>query len=186
MALPKHRRTKLIEGTKRAVDRTTDLTGATERRVRKALDEIAKGRYDLSDFANDVLGQWSDFFSMLYRSGSDDGVATAYIITSGALPAAEWVPLPDVVVGADVRCTDLTGPVTVSAAGATTPHLIPSTDVEIHDPATNAAPTGTEELDSVKIKLRNPGAVPAQPGVYQGVLTLLGTKVLARVVFVRK
>lgn len=185
MALPKHRRTKLIEGTKRAVDRTTELAVATERRVRKALDEVAKGKYDLSDFANDVLGQWSDVLSTMYRFGSDDGVATAYIITSGALPAAEWVPLSDVVVGTDIKCTDLIGPVTV-AAGVTTSHVIAEADVEIHDPASNASPTGTDELDSVKIKLRNAGAVPAQPGVYQGALTLQGTKVLARILFVRK
>lgn len=178
----KLRRTKLIEGTKRAVDRTTDLASNTERRVRRALDEIAKGTYDVSDLASDVIGQWSDFLSILYRSASDDGVSTAYIITTGAVPAAEWVGLPDAVRGTQIDWTELTGPVTV-AGGVTTAHVVPKNHVEIHDPETNAAPQANIDLDSVKVKIVN---VPAQAGVYQGVITLQGTKVLARIVFVRK
>jgi hypothetical protein len=97
--------------------------------------------------------------------------------------------LTDSTVVGQLDWTDLVGPVTV-AGGATTVNVIPKANWELWDPMTDAvpvppAPPATLELDSVKVRIINfPAQVP--PGIYQGVITLQATKVLARVVFVMK
>src|SRR5262245_3965894 len=184
MAGPKPKKTKVLKGAIRGVRVLKTYGDLTQARVSKALTNIAADTYTVSDLVDDILGQWSDVFdafSPFAAAGSDD-VATAYIITNGPVPAPELVALPDVVRGTQIQGTDLQGPVVV-AGGVTTSHRVPIADYAILDPDTNAPPVGTVELDSVKVQIN---VVPAQAGVYEGALTLQNTKVLARVLLVRK
>ena len=183
---PKPKKTKLLKGTMRGVRRVKTLGDQTEARVARALTNIAADTYTVSDLVDDVVGQWSDvfdIFSSFSPAGVDD-LATAYIITNGPVPAGELVTLPDVVRANQIQWTDLQGPVTV-AGGVTTSYRVPAADYVIHDPATDAPPAAATELDSVKVKINVVPAV-AGAGVYEGALTLQNTKVLARVVLVRK
>ena len=200
MPANKPKKTKLVKGAKRSVRRVKEFADKTENRVTKALEAIWKDKYSLSDFTDDVVSQWFDFFKAMNQFGgsTDEDVSTAYLVTGTwapppaplpPVPAPEWVELTDSTVVGQLDWTDLVGPVTV-AGGATTVNVIPKANWELWDPMTDAvpvppAPPATLELDSVKVRIINfPAQVP--PGIYQGVITLQATKVLARVVFVMK
>jgi len=201
MPAGKPKKTKVIKGTKLAVRRAKDFADKTGDRISKGLEAVWKDKYSLSDFADDVVNQWSDFFKVMNRfSGStDDQVSTAYLVTGPwapppaplpPVPAPEWVELTDSTQAPQIEWTDLVGPVTI-VGGVTTINVIPKANYEVWDPMTDAVPVVQApplpplELDSVKIRIINfPAQVP--PGIYQGAITLQSTKILARVVFLMK
>ncbi|MCC6850233.1 MAG: hypothetical protein IT294_17215 [Deltaproteobacteria bacterium] len=180
--MAKAKKLKLMRRVKRGSDRAQEFALNTEDRVRKALKAIANDTYSLSNLADDVLGQWSDFFKVVNQisGGDEDEMGTATFIAGPynqnnppPVPGgASLVVLTDTVDGQSIECTDLTGPTTFAKA-----------NVRILDPDTDAPPLPNVDLDMVKVKVT---ALPAQPGTYHGALTLGNTKILGRVLYVYK
>ena len=181
----KKKNLKLLRRTMRAADRAREFTKNTEDRVKKAVTALSNDKYEFKTLAGDLFAQWADLMKVVSQvsGGDEDEVGTAYFLAGpydpanpGNLPPVPadevLVSLADMVDGAAIEKTDLTGPAT-----------FPKANYQIIDPETGAAPAVNNEMDTLKIKVT---ALPPQVGTYHGAITFGNTKVLARIVYVYK
>jgi hypothetical protein len=186
--MPKPTKFKVLRNTARAIRKGIDLGTETEKRVTKALDKIAAETYSTADLADDILGQSADFLGALTGVvGESTDVRTLYLITNGPSPVGS-ISFPQKVTGAQIDKGILAGPITVAGgqnpnAQVVTVNSIAPGDYRLLHPYSGQPLVANDEYDGVQVEINN---VPAQAGVYRGVLTLQSTDVLAEIVVVRK
>jgi hypothetical protein len=179
----KKKNLKMLRRAMRAAQRAHELATNTEDRVKKAVKKLSNNKYDFENLAGDLFAQWADVMKVVNQvaGASDEEVGTAYFVAGPYIqnqppppvPTDQvLVPLADMVDGASIEKTDLTGPVTFS-----------KTNYQIIDPETGLAPVVGSEMDSLIVTVT---ALPPQVGTYHGVITSGNTQVLARIVYVYK
>lgn len=195
MAMVKRGKRKLAERTVKGANAARRFARKVQNRADAGLLEVLAGRYTTNDLLDDVMEGAADLMDVFRgpAAGAGGGIPTVtFVSTGGALPNRDLVALRLSVPAGQIEKTSLTAIAEVPTVPPAPPGIVPTPTIfpnanyrlRFADHPNAVIPAGSpDEVDEVFVELT---AVPAQVGVYRGMLAWQSSDVLAEVVLIVK